>query len=355
MFLRGAQPHTQLKPGIFRYLPNGNRIQSCFKQCRYRPGKLQTLEHTGTNTGCSQRNANGCHSHSEGYKLPRILLFPLLRYPETRKQTLTVRDLLQNNWGFQQSSATDRHGSVSGAQFGSRKPALPGGRCAAAAGIQTSLGCATEQLLPALTGAGSKLFSSYCLRPPLTSLGEAAQEWPMRSDRTGERKSDQRHLDPSTWVLWHPPGTCSHSTACTKEKMLPESVFFLRFLFCRHLGGKCAADQMVQSNAFHQICGFGPWGSPSSPQTLVPPPTRGSWPSLPARGNQSWAGQGANTKFMAWRCLRGCSYSHSATPGSWGAATTGDHWTQMPKLRAQHRPQRCVNTLIPAGRHTPPA
>lgn len=50
--------------------------------------------------------------------------------------------------------------------------------------------------------------------------------------------------------------------------------FSLRFLFCRHLGGKCAADEMVQSNALHQMCGFGPWGSPRSPQTLVPPHTK---------------------------------------------------------------------------------
>lgn len=34
-------------------------------------------------------------------------------------------------------------------------------------------------------------------------------------------------------------------------------------------------------------------------------------PPLPAHGNQSWAGQGANTEFMACRCLRGCSYCHT--------------------------------------------
>lgn len=186
------------------------------------------LDRRGTNTGCSQRNANGCHWHSEGYKLPRIPLFPLLRYPKTRKQTLTARDLLLNISGFQQSSITDRLSSIPGARFGSRKRALPGGRCAAAAGIQTSLGCATEQLLPAQSRAVSKLFSSSCLRPPLTSLGEQ-----LKSDRWGLTglgradmgKSDQCHLDLSMWALWHPPGTCSHSTMCTKEKMLPENGF----------------------------------------------------------------------------------------------------------------------------------
>lgn len=79
---------------------------------------------------------------------------------------------------------------------------------------------------------------------------------------------------------WHMQSQhCVH-----KGENAARKCFFLRFLFCRHLGGKCAADQMVQSNAFHQICGFGPWGSPSSPQTLVPPHTTSTSPWKPKLG-----------------------------------------------------------------------
>lgn len=310
------------------------------------------LNHAGTNTGCSQRNANGCHWHSEGYKLPRIPLFPLLRYPKTRKQTLTAQDLLLNNSGFQQSSTTDRHGFVPGARFGSRKRALPGGRCAAAAGIQTSLGCATEQLLPAQTRSVSKLFSSSCLRPPLSSLGEQL-EWPMRSDRTGEGKHwkirpgspGPEHVSSLT-SPWH-----MQSQHCVHRENAPRKCFFLRFLFCRHLGGKRAVDQMAQSNAFHQICGLGPWGNPSSQQDQFTTNTGAtSHQEAADHLNQpvkSKAGQDRGQTPGSWlgRCLRGCSYSHTVTSGSWGAATVRDHWTQMPKFRAQHRPQWCVNTL----------
>lgn len=79
---------------------------------------------------------------------------------------------------------------------------------------------------------------------------------------------------------WH-----MHSQHCGHEgENAARKCFFLRFLFCRHLGGKCAAAQMVQSNALHHICGFGLWGSDSSPQTLVPPHTTSTSPWKPKLG-----------------------------------------------------------------------
>lgn len=39
----------------------------------------------------------------------------------------------------------------------------------------------------------------------------------------------------------------------------------------------------------------------SSPQTVVPPHTKWQLTPLPAGGNQSWAGQGANTEPRAWQ------------------------------------------------------
>lgn len=192
MFLRGAQPHTQLKPGIFRCLPNGNRIQSCFKQCRYRPGKLQTLEHAGTNTGCSHRNANGCHSHSEGYKLPKTLLFPLLRYPKTRKQTWTARDLLQNNWGFQEPSAADRHGSAPGARQQEGSSAWREVCCCCRS---TNLPRLCHWATPACTNWGSfQIVFLLLFETTVNQLGGAAQEWPMRENQIRVTCTQAREL-----------------------------------------------------------------------------------------------------------------------------------------------------------------
>lgn len=106
----------------------------------------------------------------------------------------------------------------------------------------------------------------------------------MRSDRAGEGKSDQCHLEPSSLTpSWHMQSQhCVH-----KGENAAKKCFYLRCLFCRYLGGKCAAAQMVQSNAFHQICGLGLGAVPVPHKPcchLIPP--------VPACGNQSWAGQG---------------------------------------------------------------
>lgn len=75
----------------------------------------------------------------------------------------------------------------------------------------------------------------------------------------------RQHCQPTEqrWILPFPALTADESCV-HKGENAARKWFFLRFLLCRHLGGKCAADQTVQSNAFPQICGFGPWGNPSS-------------------------------------------------------------------------------------------
>lgn len=70
-------------------------------------------------------------------------------------------------------------------------------------------------------------------------------------------------LTEQRWILPFPALTANESYV-HKGEDAARKWFFLRVLFCRHLGGKCAVDQMVQSNALHQICRPGPWGNPSS-------------------------------------------------------------------------------------------
>lgn len=68
----------------------------------------------------------------------------------------------------------------------------------------------------------------------------------------------------SPWHMQSQP--CVHKGENPARKCFSPQISVLQIF-----RGKCAAVQMVQSNAFHQICGSGPWGSPSSPPTLGPP------------------------------------------------------------------------------------
>lgn len=243
---------------------------------------------------------------------------------------------------------TDRHGSAPGARFCSRKRALPGGRCAAAAGIQTSLGCATEQLLPAQTEALSKLFSSSCLRPPLTSLGEQ-----LKSDRWGLTGLGRENQTSVTWTRARELSDIPLAQQCAQRRKCCQKMFFSSDFYFADLW----AENVLQIRWFRAT----PYRSVDVAPRAVPVHHKHWFHLTPEAADhlcqplETKAGQdrGQTPSSGLGRCLRSCSFSHTATSGSWGAATVRDHWTQMPKLRAQHRPQWCVNTLIPTCRHTP--